>query len=78
MSKILTPTDTITITIDNRLNPPQATMKLSRDLPAPWVAGVLSMLISQLMGEMMQRLSMGLSPLKPEAKPPDNPSGNGS
>jgi len=71
MSKIITPTDTITITIDNRLNPPQATMGLSRDLPVPFVCGILAALIGQLMGNLMRNI-MG----PPLDKPLDKLGGN--
>ena len=77
MSKIITPTDSIIITIDNRLNPPQATMKLSRDMPAPWVAGILAQLVSQLMGDMMRQLVINPLP-KPALNPNDKGDSNGS
>jgi len=71
MSKIITPTDTITIMIDNRVNPAKVQMGLSRDLPAPYVAGVLASLISQLMLDLGRRLSL-MPTLNPSVNPPDN------
>jgi len=76
MSKIITPTDTITITIDNRRNPATAAMAVSRDLPIPQVVAVLAQLIAQLMGDLTRRM-MGnplLNPLKePTTEPPTEP-----
>ncbi len=67
MSKIITPTDTLTITIDNRQNPATCTMTLSRDLPAPYVAIILSQMITRIMGNVMAGLN---------SKTPVNTGGN--
>jgi hypothetical protein len=74
MSKIITPTDTITITIDNRVNPPRCDMRLSRDLPAPWVCGIFAALIGQLTGDMMRRLT-SLPITAPPTEPLTEPNG---
>jgi hypothetical protein len=74
MSRIITPTDTITITIDNRAAPPQANMTLSRDMPAPYVVMILSRLIVGLMEGVMRQLVTGSLPgtqhsTQPSAQP---------
>jgi len=69
---IITPTDTITITIDNTKSPAPASMRLSRDLPAPYVALILSQLIAQTMTDVMVR--MGSVPVaQPQAQPATQP-----
>jgi hypothetical protein len=66
---IITPTDTITITIDNRVNPPRADMRLSRDLPGTYVCGILAMLIGQICADLTRRLVGAPPPESPKATP---------
>jgi len=76
MSKIITPTDTILITIDNRVNPARADMKLSRDLPAPYVVMILAGLILQTMENVLRGLgNIKRPPTEPPADPSADPSG---
>ena len=75
MYRIITPSDTITITIDNRAAPPQANMTLSRDMPAPYVVMILSRLIVGLMEGVMRQLIGGTVPTIPVTEPRIEPSG---
>ena len=74
-SRIITPTDTITITIDNRGAAPQVQMRVSRELPVPLVIGVFAQLVVQLSGQLMQEIMRGIPQTKPDTKPGVN---NGS
>lgn len=67
MSNIITPRDTITITIDNTVQPSSIELKLSRDLPIPYVTILLSQMISKLQSDLMEKLSR---PLGPAQAPP--------
>jgi hypothetical protein len=77
-SRIITPTDTITITIDNRGAAPQAQMRVSRELPRAYVIGIFSALITQLSAEMMQEIMRGFPGAKPDANPTAGGRPNGS
>lgn len=69
-SRIITPTDTITITIDNRVSPAKISFMPSRVLPIPIVVDIFASLISKLMADMMQALSR---PQTPALEPPTEP-----
>jgi hypothetical protein len=77
-SRIITPTDTITITIDNRGAAPQAQMRVSRELPRAYVIGIFSALITQLSAEMMQEIMRGFPPQKPGSNPSAERGPNGT
>jgi hypothetical protein len=59
MSKIITPLDVITITIDNMSVPPKAEMKLSRDMPGPYVILLLCQLATQTASTMINQMNSG-------------------
>lgn len=59
MPEIISLKDDIHITINNLAQPPKAEMKLSRDLPGPYVVMILSQLITTLMHEMLVQNQAG-------------------
>jgi hypothetical protein len=66
-SSIVTPTDQIVITIDNRTG--QAQMKCSRDLPFPY----MMLILSEIMKGLSQQ-AMSFPQPKPMATPASTPS----
>lgn len=77
MSRIITPTTTITLTIDNRMDPPQCTLQCSQDMPIPAVVQVLAAMISKLMADLARNL-YGAGPAalpSPPGSSPGNPQG---
>lgn len=62
---ILSPVDTITITIDNRLNPPSVSCNFSREIPYPQVVGLMAAVIQQLSVQTIEQFT--------QAKPTVNP-----
>jgi hypothetical protein len=70
-SLIITPVDTIQITIDNRVNPPVVTFGSSRALPIPYVIHLMCGLIRDMIEKGVQQ-SPGIRPgAEPAAKPPN-------
>jgi len=64
------PVDTITITVDNRYNPPDIKFASSRPLHSMWVVKILTFCINGLVDMMMQP---GKSADVPAEKVPDLP-----
>ena len=70
---IVGPKDTITITIDGLTG--QADMKLSRDMPYPFLITVLAQMMTSLSNDQMQRLTGG-DPAKNVTKSAETPGGD--
>ncbi len=68
MSKIITPTDSILIEIDNLSNPPRVYMKPTGGITNIGAIGIMSTLITQLAKDIV------MGSLNPGSKPPVNPS----
>jgi hypothetical protein len=61
------PVDTVTITIDNRMNPPDIKFSSNRPLPVFWVVKVMTFCISGLMDMALR------GPVDANAVPSTNP-----
>jgi hypothetical protein len=59
------PVDTITITVDNRTNPPDIKFSSSRPLPGAWVVKIMAFCISGLMDMLMRGASGTAGPSEP-------------
>lgn len=71
--RIISPVDTITLTLDNRVEPPRVDMKLSRDLPIPLVCAIFASLIGNLQGQLSAQLAATAPILAPAGPPPTLP-----
>lgn len=67
------PVDTITITIDNRYNPPDIKFSSSRPLHSMWVVKILTFCINGLVDMMFGPGSVDVKPPVDPSKPPDLP-----
>lgn len=80
MSRIISPTLTLTITVDNRVIPARADLRLSQDMPIPAVVDVLLAMAQKLNADLMRQITgppPGLSGGDP-GKGPGNAGGPGN
>lgn len=71
---IVSPIDTIQITINNLHNPPKVEMAFSRPLPVVYAVNILSKLIESLTEQAMRAGQPAPPPATPPITPPATPS----
>lgn len=76
MSRIISPTITITITIDNRVQPARADLRLSQDMPGPAVVDVLLAMAQKLNADLMRQIAAPV-PFPPGPDPGKTPGNAG-